>query len=87
MTETLYDLAKKSKEDSNALETIVKLFEPKLKKSLSLTEQKERDDLSQELKYKLVSVIKKYDVDSTPGFWELKEQMMNEDSFVKGCGH
>ncbi|WP_342470891.1 helix-turn-helix domain-containing protein [Ureibacillus sp. FSL K6-3587] len=75
MTETLYDLAKRSKDDENAIQQIIDLFEPKLKKSLTLTEYKERENLSQELKYKLVISIKKYDIDSIPGFWDLQEKM------------
>ncbi len=75
MSQTLYELAIKSKTDEMALQTIIDLFEPKLKKSLNLTEYSERENLSQELKYKLILGIQKYDIDSTPGFWELKEQM------------
>jgi len=75
VTETLYDLAKRSKDDENAIQQIIDLFEPKLKKSLTLTEYKERENLSQELKYKLVISIKKYDIDSIPGFWDLQEKM------------
>ncbi|TCT21127.1 helix-turn-helix protein [Melghiribacillus thermohalophilus] len=74
MDNTLYDLAKKSKEDNQALQMLIDLFEPKIKKSLTLTNYTEREDLSQELKYKLVITIKEYDIESTPGFWDLLEQ-------------
>lgn len=72
---TLYELVKESREDSYALQEIIDRFEPKIKKSLNLTKYQEKEDLSQELKSKLVSCIQKYDIDSTPGFWELKERI------------
>lgn len=67
----LYELLSKSKNDDLALEKIITMFEPKIKKSLSLTTNQNKDDLSQELKYKLITSIKQYDVNSTPGFWEI----------------
>ncbi|MCL6587904.1 helix-turn-helix domain-containing protein [Anoxybacillus sp. FSL W8-0382] len=70
-----YELVKESKEDNQALEQIINMFEPKLQKTLSLTKLGEREDLAQELKYRLIMYIKRYDVDSIPGFWELKEQI------------
>lgn len=79
MDTKLYELAKKAKEDNTAMEMIIELFEPKLKKSLVLTEYSEREDLLQELKYKLVISIKSYDIHSTPGFWELKELMAQQE--------
>jgi hypothetical protein len=72
-----YELVKKSKVDNQALEQIINMFEPKLQKTLSLTKLGEREDLEQELKYRLMMYIKRYDVDSIPGFWELKEQIQN----------
>lgn len=72
-----YELVKESKVDNQALEQIINMFEPKLQKTLLLTKLGEREDLAQELKYRLIMYIKRYDVDSIPGFWELKEQMQN----------
>ncbi|ARP44631.1 hypothetical protein GTHT12_03764 (plasmid) [Geobacillus thermodenitrificans] len=71
----LYELVKECKRNEKALEKIINMFELKLKKSLNLTKHSEREDLAQELKYKLVKYIKEYDVDSTPGFWELKDRI------------
>ncbi|WP_214483055.1 helix-turn-helix domain-containing protein [Bacillus sp. SM2101] len=71
----LYELVKKAKVNEEALEKIILLFEPKIKKSLLLTKYEERDDLSQELKLKITNYIRSYDVDSTPGFWEMKNQL------------
>ncbi|MBE2916437.1 helix-turn-helix domain-containing protein [Anoxybacillus flavithermus] len=59
-----YELVKESKEDNQALEQIINMFEPKLQKMLSLTKLGEREDLAQELKYRLIMYIKRYDVDS-----------------------
>lgn len=80
MTNVLYELVKKSKEDSQALQLIIDIFEPKIKKSLRLTTYNERDDLAQELKCKLVDSILEYDIEATPGFWELQEQMSQKSS-------
>ena len=74
----LYELVKEAKDSNFALEQVVSLFEPKLKKSLSLTSLEYREDLAQELKYKLVKYIKDYDVDSTPGFWDFKNQITTQ---------
>lgn len=71
----LYELVKQSKDNGEKLQTVVNLFEPKIKKSLQLTNAKEKEDLSQELKCKLISCIQNYDIDSTPGFWDFKEKM------------
>ncbi len=70
---TLYELVKESKNDTKAIEKIIDMFEPKIKKSLHLTKPQEKEDLAQELKCKIVSCILKYDIASTPGFWEMKE--------------
>lgn len=79
MSVILYDLVKESHENSRAMQELIQLFEPKLRKSLSLTSYSERDDLSQELKCTLIRYIKKYNVDDTPGFWELKNRMENKE--------
>lgn len=78
MGDMLYDLVKESKFDKTALETIIKLFEPKLKKSLYMTNPNDREDLAQELKIKLISYITKYDMDSIPGFWEFQAKVGKE---------
>ncbi|ELK46801.1 UNVERIFIED_CONTAM: helix-turn-helix domain-containing protein [Halobacillus marinus] len=71
----LYELVKSSKCDTQSLGAVVELFEPKIKKSLHLTNHKNKDDLSQELKYKLIKSIKNYDVESIPGFWEMRDKI------------
>ncbi|MEW4226416.1 helix-turn-helix domain-containing protein [Rossellomorea marisflavi] len=75
----LYDLVKESKHSNQAMNEIINLFEPKLKKSLSMTHYDQREDLKQELKYRLINYIQKYNVDSIPGFWELKAQLENKE--------
>jgi len=74
MTNRLYDLVKESRSNNEALETVIELFEPKLKKSLYMTNPNDREDLAQELKLKMISYITEYDVDAIPGFWEIKEK-------------
>lgn len=71
----LYELVKESKKNNKKLQILIDLFEPKIKRSLNLTDVREKDDLAQELKCKLISCIQTYDIDSTPGFWELREQL------------
>jgi len=78
MNVMLYDLVKESHENQEAMQTLIDLFEPKLKKSLLMTKIGEREDLAQELKYTLIKYIQRYNVDSTPGFWELKKQVQSK---------
>lgn len=73
----LYELVKDSKENKESLKVLVELFEPKIKKSLTLTNYQEKEDLAQELKCKLISCIQKYDINSTPGFWEMRARFEN----------
>ncbi|MCM3006830.1 helix-turn-helix domain-containing protein [Priestia koreensis] len=80
MTRMLYDLVKESKQDRQALQTVIDLFEPKLKKSLSLTKYEDREDLAQELKCTLIQYIKRYEVDSIPGFWDLKRDFEEKNA-------
>lgn len=75
MADMLFDLVKESKFNKAAMESVIKLFEPKLKKTLYMTNPNDRDDLEQELKMKMVSYIKEYDMNSVPGFWEFKEKV------------
>lgn len=75
----LYELVKESKEDIKTLQILIDLFEPKIKSSLRLTDVREKEDLAQELKCKLISCIQTYDIDSTPGFWELRDKMYKEN--------
>lgn len=78
MAKILYELVKEAKNNNEALESIIDLFEPKLKKSMYMTNLNDRDDLAQELKVKMISYIKGYDIDSVPGFWQIKERIDKE---------
>lgn len=78
MGKILYELVKESKCNTVALETIINLFEPKLKQKLYMTNPNEREDLAQELKIKMIKYITGYDIDSIPGFWEIKEKVDKE---------
>lgn len=79
MNATLYELVKESKKSKRALESVIKLFEPKLKSSLSLSNYKEREDLAQELKCKLIKYILGYNMDSIPGFWDMQVKINNHE--------
>ncbi len=75
---TLYELARKSKDDIAYIEKIVDLFDPKIKSSLTLTPYQAREDLYQELRLKLIDIIMNYDMDATPGFWSLQKEFQKE---------
>ncbi|WP_087972534.1 helix-turn-helix domain-containing protein [Oceanobacillus rekensis] len=76
----LIDLTKKVQEhnDIDSLEIVLHLFEPKIRASLKQTSPQEQGDLSQELKIKVIEIVRQYDFSNTYGFWEftdiLKEQ-------------
>lgn len=74
----LYELVRSSKTNATAMQMLIELYEPKLRKSLSLTPFAEREDLAQELKCTLIQYIKRYNVDATPGFWEMKEKIKKQ---------
>ncbi len=77
--DTLYELAQKSKEDRARIEEIVERFEPKMKSSLTLTHPQVREDLYQELRLKLIDIVLYYDIDSTPGFWCLQNDLRKKE--------
>lgn len=70
----LYQLVKESKDNVDSVKQIVDLFEPKVKKCLTYTSMSERENLEQELKYKMIVCIKKYDLTSTPGFFDMMDK-------------
>lgn len=76
----LIELTKKVQKhnDIESLEIVLNLFEPKIKASLRQTSPQEQHDLYQELKIKVIEIVRKYDINDTCGFWEftnrLKEQ-------------
>lgn len=80
MDENLYQLASKAKEDNEAIEKIVKIFTPKIKKTLLQTSFQNRNDLEQELILKLINLIKMYDLNEVVGFWEFYKITQNKIS-------
>ncbi|RDW20893.1 helix-turn-helix domain-containing protein [Oceanobacillus chungangensis] len=76
----LIDLTKKVQEhnDIDSLEIVLRLFEPKIRASLKQTSPQEQVDLYQELRIRIIEIVRQYDYSSTYGFWEfadiLKEQ-------------
>lgn len=74
MVETLYQLAVNSKNDSKAVVKILKAFKPKINKALKQTRFQYKSDMDQELQLKLVTIIKKYDVEELEGFWEFYDK-------------
>jgi predicted component of type VI protein secretion system len=80
LDETLYQLVNKAKEDSKAIETIIDMFTPKIKKTLLQTDFQNREDLEQELQLKLVTLIRMYDLEEVMGFWEFHKMVKSKVS-------
>ena len=61
---------------------VLNLFEPKIRASLKQTSPQEQLELYQELKIKVIEIVRNYDYNNTYGFWEftntLKEQHLLE---------
>lgn len=69
----LYSLIKKvrEEEDKEAMGTIISKFKPRIRSSLTQTSRQEREDMQQEVYIKIMEVVYKYDIESTPSIWEL----------------
>lgn len=74
---SLIDLTKKVQKynDAESLEIVLTLFEPKIRASLKETSPQEQVDLYQELKIRVIEIIRKYDYNNTYGFWEFTNQL------------
>ncbi|WP_243292815.1 helix-turn-helix domain-containing protein [Bacillus sp. FJAT-47783] len=69
MNEHLYDAMKAAKSgDSQALQQIITIYEPKVKYSLQKVPIQHHQDVEQELKRKLLEMIIRYDVKGVPTF-------------------
>lgn len=80
----LYEYAKKAQqEDRQALEQMIKVFEPKVKYSLRAVPPEYRKDLEQELKMKLIEMILRYDLNSIPTFTEYIKANGGDSSLIK----
>lgn len=75
MNESLYTLVKQSRADNNSLVIVLDLFAPKIYRSLLQTKRQEREDLSQELKMKLLDCIRNYEVDNIPGYFQMIDSL------------
>ncbi len=73
MKDSLFTLVKQSRTDNHSLVKVIDLFSPKINRSLQQTTEQHREDLSQDLKIKLLVWIRNYDVENTPGFYEMIE--------------
>lgn len=80
MKDSLYTLVRQSKTDDNSLNTVIELFSPKIISSLNQTSQQDREDLSQEIKMKLLFCIKNYDVENIPGYFQMIEQLKEREN-------
>lgn len=76
----LIELTKKVQKynDLESLETVLHLFEPKIRASLKQTSPQEQVDLYQELKIRVIEIIRKYDYSNTCGFWEFTNQLKEQ---------
>ncbi|MGQ7278669.1 helix-turn-helix domain-containing protein [Brevibacillus thermoruber] len=55
--------------DEKALIQILEMFEPKIKKTLRMTNRNVRDDIRQEIFFRLIRAIQSYNVDHIPDIW------------------
>ncbi|WP_079477453.1 hypothetical protein [Halobacillus salinus] len=69
----LYQFVKASQEGVQTEERIIKAFEPKIKSSLRMTKQTNREDLEQELKVFVLRYVREYDIGRIPGLFELNQ--------------
>lgn len=76
----LLNLLKQAKQnDTQAMETIIVKFNPKLQKSLYQTHLQNRNDLQQEIKMKIIEAVYRYDIEKVPGFIEFVNE--SRDSY------
>jgi len=80
MSNEFMNLVQEAKYDNNALLTLIQFFEPKLKYCLYQTHPYLREDLHQDLLIKLISTIRKYDINTIPGFWEFKNNIADKSN-------
>lgn len=65
----LYEDIKKAKEkDELAILSVINRFEPKIKFSLRQTSLQNREDLSQELKIKIIEALNRCNLEEVPNF-------------------
>jgi hypothetical protein len=78
----LIDLAKRVQEhnDIDSLEVVLNLFEPKIRASLKQTSPQEQGDLYQELKIKIIEIVRQYEYSNTCGFWEFTDKLKDQHS-------
>ncbi len=76
----LYELVNKAKKNDEAIEQVIEIFTPKIKKTLLQTDIQNREDLEQELRIKLMSLIRTYDLNEVMGFWEFHEMVQKKVS-------
>ncbi len=70
----LYNLFEKAQlGNDEALTEIICFFKGKINKSLFQTVANEREDLRQEIILKIAEEVKKYDLNSIPGYRELQD--------------
>lgn len=77
--ETFITLVKEAKQNNrHAMQLIINRFKPKLDSSLTQTSSQEREDLKQEVSLRIIEAIYRYDLNSTPGFWEFYESVKSK---------
>jgi hypothetical protein len=73
MEKNLYYYVTNAKKNNEYISVIIKLFEPKIKKSVMQTTIQEREDLTQNIKLKLVEKIRTYEPEEVPDFYQFCE--------------
>lgn len=77
----LYYLIKQAEKnkDLTSIEEIIHRFEPKIKSSSKFIQNREREDLEQELKIRIVKAVDKFKTSKTPGFIEFVSKLSEDN--------
>ncbi|MED3922730.1 helix-turn-helix domain-containing protein [Priestia aryabhattai] len=75
MNESLMTIVCKAKDNEDYMVKLIKMFEPKIKKSLLQTNNQEREDLFQELVLKLMNCVQNSRATEVPGFLDFLNKL------------
>ena len=64
--------------DKETMLKIIRLFEPKIKKSSRFITYSEQEDIEQELRIEMIKEIQRFDTSNIPGFFEFLERANSE---------
>ncbi|WP_110114877.1 helix-turn-helix domain-containing protein [Bacillus sp. CGMCC 1.16541] len=57
--------------DQDAMQRLLDLFEPKVKRCVSHVPLQDREEMEQSIRLEMIVAIHKFDLHSTPTFWDV----------------